>query len=207
MIGIPQVFSLDFYPMPRFWLESVDGSTLIQIQKNAFLFNWRKRDADYPHFDTVKAAFDKNKKGFFKFLADELSEAAPKPQLAELTYINIIEPCGYWSGPQDTAKVIPGFSLAIADSSGLEAPDFHQMTNQRLAADLTLSTTVRSARSVHDPIKPVLVIEYRATGLLPDPDALDKWFERAHDAIGDCFTAMTNVDIQTTYWQPVIRDA
>src|SRR5262245_1488353 len=76
--------------MPRFWLEASDGSTLMQIQKNAFLFNWRKKETDYPHFDAVKAAFDKNKKRFFKFLFEELSEAEPKAKLAELNYINAI---------------------------------------------------------------------------------------------------------------------
>ncbi len=189
--------------MPRFWLEASDGSTLMQIQKNAFLFNWRKRDSEYPHFDTVKNAFDDNKRRFFKFLSDELSEAAPRPQLADLTYINLIEPCEYWSGPLDTARVIPGFSLALPQSSALEPADFQQVTSQRLAVDLTLSTTIRSARSAEDPTKPVLVIEYRATGLLPDPDAVDKWFDRAHDAIGHCFTEMTNQAIQTDHWQPV----
>jgi hypothetical protein len=46
----------EIYPMPRFWLEAEDGTILMQIQKNAFLFNWRKREAQYPHYENVKAA-------------------------------------------------------------------------------------------------------------------------------------------------------
>jgi uncharacterized protein (TIGR04255 family) len=200
----PQLMLREFYPiMPRFWLEASDASTLMQIQKNAFLFNWRKKDGEYPHFEVVKAAFDKNKKRFLKFLSDELSEAAPKAQLAELTYVNLIERCEYWDGPQDTQKVIPHFGLPVPETPTTEPPDFQQITSQRLAADLTLNTVVGSARSLQDPTKPVLVIEYRATGLLPDADALDIWFNRAHEAIGDCFTKMTNRDIQTTYWQRI----
>jgi hypothetical protein len=88
-----QIFLSSEFWMPRFWLEASDGSTLMQIQKNAFLFNWRKRETEYPHFDAVKAAFDKNKKRFFKFLSDELSETEPQAQLAELNYINAIESC------------------------------------------------------------------------------------------------------------------
>ena len=187
--------------MPRFWLKSSDDLTLMQIQKNAFLFNWRKKETDYPHFDAVKAAFDKNKKRFFKFLSDELSEVEPKAQLAELNYINAIESCEYWKGPEDTVKVIPRFRLPVPEGSETESPDFHQITSQRLAADLTLGTTVRSARVAQAPAKPVLIIEYRATGLLADLDALDSWYGCAHDAIGDCFTKMTSEDIQKTYWQ------
>jgi uncharacterized protein (TIGR04255 family) len=187
--------------MPRFWLESSDGSTLMQIQKNAFLFNWRKKENDYPHFDAVKAAFDKNKKRFFKFLSDELGEPEPKAKLAEINYINAIESSEYWKGPEDTVKVIPRFRVPVAEGSETESPDFHQITSQRLATDLTLNTTVRTGRMVQDQTKPVLIIEYRATGLLPDPDALDSWYGRAHDVIGHCFTKMTSEDIQKTYWQ------
>jgi hypothetical protein len=149
----------------------------------------------------VKAAFDKNKKRFFKFLSDELSEAEPKPQLAELSYVNMIEGCEYWKGPEDTVKVIPRFRLPVHDGSKTESLDFHQGTSQRLAADLTLFTTVRSARLAQAPAKPILIIEYRAIGLLLDTDALDSWFDRAHDAIGHCFTEMTSEDIQKTHWQ------
>jgi hypothetical protein len=94
--GAPTISAANFLIsqwMPRFWLEASDGSTLMQIQKNALLFNWRKKETDYPHFDFVKAAFEKNKKRFFKFLSDELSEAEPKAQLAELNYVNSIERC------------------------------------------------------------------------------------------------------------------
>jgi uncharacterized protein (TIGR04255 family) len=31
----------EMFPMPRFWIESTDGQTLLQIQRNAFLLNWR----------------------------------------------------------------------------------------------------------------------------------------------------------------------
>jgi uncharacterized protein (TIGR04255 family) len=202
--GVPQLLNaLELLSMPRFWLEAKDGSTLMQIQNNAFLFNWRKRATEYPHFEAVKAAFDKNKKRFFKFLRDELGEVEPKSQLAELTYINLIESCEYWKGPRDTPKVVPRFSLPVAYVPETESPDFHQITSQRRAPDLTLNTTIRSARSVQDQIKPVLIIEYRATGLLSDPEAVDDWFDRAHEAIGGCFTEMTSRDIQETYWEMI----
>src|SRR5580704_6832450 len=47
------------YPMPRFLLISEDESILIQIQKTAFLLNWRKRKDDYPRFERVKSEFDR----------------------------------------------------------------------------------------------------------------------------------------------------
>src|SRR5690554_3197923 len=49
----------DVFPMPRYWFMSDDHANLIQLQKNAFMFNWRRKDSDYPHFDeNLKVRFD-----------------------------------------------------------------------------------------------------------------------------------------------------
>jgi uncharacterized protein (TIGR04255 family) len=195
----------EIYPMPRFWLEAADGTALMQIQKNAFLFNWRKRDAAYPHYETVKAAFDKNFSRFSRFLEKEIGVAQPNLQIAELTYINLIESGEYWCGPQDTAQVFPSFRVAAPESSDVPPPDFNQVTVQRFAPDLSLTTSIRNARSAQDRSKMVLIFELRALGLLgaASKGEADGWFERAHEAIGNCFTAMTNPDIQKRYWQRV----
>src|SRR5262245_4204452 len=58
----------ELFPMPRYWLQGKDGDELIQIQKGAFLFNWRRGTVAYPHFDQVKAAFDKQYAAYLRFL-------------------------------------------------------------------------------------------------------------------------------------------
>ncbi|HEY5203538.1 MAG TPA: TIGR04255 family protein, partial [Roseiarcus sp.] len=104
---------IEFSNMPRYWLESADGTNLIQIQRNAFLTNWRRRNADYPHFDAVKDFFDVTLLNFVAFLDEELHEPSPRIQLAELSYINLIEPNEYWSSQLDTPRVLPRFSLPV----------------------------------------------------------------------------------------------
>ena len=143
-----------------------------------------------------------SRRDFFNFLANELHESAPRIQLAELTYINAIEQCEYWSSLLDTSKVIPRFSLPVPTNNDGAAADFHQTTIDRVAPDLVLQTTVRSARSTADPNKPVLIFELRALGLIQESDAVNEWFRRAHDLTGSRFTEMTNPDIQTIYWHP-----
>jgi len=46
-------------PTPRCWFLSEDGSELIQVQQDRFVFNWRKPDigGDYPHYGNVRARF------------------------------------------------------------------------------------------------------------------------------------------------------
>jgi hypothetical protein len=36
----------EVFPLPRFWFVAKDEATLLQVQKNAFLFNWRKNDME-----------------------------------------------------------------------------------------------------------------------------------------------------------------
>lgn len=202
-------FSIQFgmtdepYPMPRFWLSSEDGTILIQIQKNAFILNWRKREGAYPHFDSVKGLFDKYYNTFLSFLRSELQVENVNIQVVELTYSNLIEPGSYWTNALDTPRLLP--SLAILDVGvPIEAaPDFNYVTAYRFAPDLTLNVAVRTGRKTTDASKSVLVFELRAVGALgvASKTEADRWYDRAHDTIGRCFTAMTNPDIQRNHWQ------
>ena len=51
----------EVFPLPRFWFYSNSHSTLIQVQRNAFMFNWRRLQGapagDYPHYETVVGGF------------------------------------------------------------------------------------------------------------------------------------------------------
>ena len=71
--------------------------------------NWRRRNTEYPHYDTVKAFFDMMFLQFVAFLDEELHEPPPRIQLAELNYTNVVEPSEFWSSWLDTAQVIPHF--------------------------------------------------------------------------------------------------
>jgi uncharacterized protein (TIGR04255 family) len=195
----------ELFPMPRFWISSKDEATLLQVQKNAFLLNWRKRETAYPHFEFVKAAFDKYLLMFEEFLRVELNTSTPNVQIAELTYINVIESGEYWRGPLDTSTVIPGFHVAGGSVEALGPPEFNQVATQRVATDMMLTTAIRSARQSSAEGKPVLVFEFRGVGLLgsADREDVDSWFGRAHDAIGCCFKTLTSPDIQKRYWRPV----
>ena len=187
-------------PMPRFWLESIEPAYLMQLQQDAFLFNWRRKDKDYPHFDAVKEGFDANFARFADFLKTEFQIALPPIAVAELTYSNLVEPCEYWSTPRDTKNVLPYFSIGSPEMTS-EPADFNHVTVQRFDKDLSVRTTVRTART---PKGPCLVFELRCTGAQGNitKSATDAWFTRAHDLVGKCFLDMTSPDIQNRYWEP-----
>ncbi len=212
-LALPIVGTLSFqigftdepYPMPRFWLVSEDETILLQIQKNAFLLNWRKRNSECPHFENVKLFFDKYLDIYSIFLKKELGVELPSLQIAELTYSNILESTEYWRDVGDTTRLIPAISIPDPGLPIEGKPDFNYLTAYKLAPDLSLNVAVRSGRKASEAGKPVLVFELRALGALravSKRDA-DAWYGRAHDAIGRCFTSMTSPDIQQRYWQPV----
>ncbi len=59
--------------------------------------------------------------------------------------------------------------------------------------------------NVCDPEIPVLIFEIKASGRMGQvrKSETDGWFERAHDAIIDCFVGVTSRDIQIKYWNRV----
>ena len=143
IFSLQSEFAEGLYPTPRFWLESADNSYLIQIQKNAFLLNWRKGKSTYPHFDTVKRKFDDYYYVFCAFLNDEFGAAIPAIQISELQYSNVVEAGEYWKDASDTQIVIPSVALPAPGISVEGTPDFNYLTTFKHASDLT--SPLRSA--------------------------------------------------------------
>jgi uncharacterized protein (TIGR04255 family) len=200
----------EFFPMPRFWFVTEDKINLIQLQKKAFMLNWRRRDAQYPHFaENLKPAFDKYFRIFEDFAREDAGVQDIKIDLCELTYINTIEACEFWQGPQDTARVIPSFVMPETGMESSVAAAFNCIYVYVVSKDLQLRVSIRNGEATAKPGTPVLVIEIRATGQLGQvgKSAADEWFDRAHEAIIACFVGMTSEDIQYTYWKLVSEDA
>lgn len=192
-------------PMPRYWFISQNDDFLIQIQKNAFIVNWRKRHNEYPHFDSVKAEFDKYFNKYSSFVKYELNAEMPNIQIAELVYSNLIEYGDYWRSAGDISSIVPSISMPNVGLEDVDGAEFNYLTSYKLGGDLRLNFSARSARKASSPSESSLVLEFRALGALgaASKDDADAWYVRAHEAIGHCFTAVTNPDIQQRYWQPM----
>lgn len=75
----------------RVWMISANDDFLIQIQNTRFVQNWRRRQAEYRHFEQIRDLFWRNFDEFMSFLADENLDQ-PSVQQLEVTYINWIPP-------------------------------------------------------------------------------------------------------------------
>ena len=112
-------FDDEVFPMSQFWLVSRAEDSLIQIQKNAFIANWRRRPdgPDYPHYESVKRFFDSNLSRFTSFLSDQLSYRIEQVISLEMTYTNFIPlpsslPNGDYSSLIAGLSILPGLGTA-----------------------------------------------------------------------------------------------
>lgn len=81
---------LGFEPKPiRCWFKNKNGSELIQVQRDRFIFNWKRdqEDQSYPRFDYIRNRFVEHFRTFESFLRESgLGEV--KSNQCEVTYIN-----------------------------------------------------------------------------------------------------------------------
>ena len=203
-VGPPDIGPDEPFPMPRYWFIASDEISLIQIQKNAFMFNWRRRGTNqYPRYHSdIKPTFDRLYGEFETFLRTEVRVPEVTIDLCELTYVNTIKKCDLWAGPGDTERVISSFSTPSPGIDFTVDPDFNCQYIYTVASDLKLTVSIRNAVAPEQSNAAVLVFEIKAStrlGRAPKPQA-DIWFQRAHDTIVTCFTEMTNQDAQDNHW-------
>jgi uncharacterized protein (TIGR04255 family) len=194
----------ELWPMPRFWLTSLDESHLVQLQRNALILNWRRRYADYPSFEPVKAEFDSVYEAFLTFVRGINPEVPLQIERAELAYVNMVEPCEYWQSAADTQAVIPSY----VPLAGVAPASFNTQQSTSVDTATSITTGVRVGIRVQDS-KPVLNFEIRVVGSLNNAskDIVDGWFHKAHELTGKTFQAITNPDIRQRYWNRGASDA
>jgi len=199
-IGAPN----EHAPMPRYWLVAADDAHLLQIQRNAFLVNWRKRnDSDYPHFETVKKVFDQQYENLVAFLKAEADTGEVTIDVCELTYINLIEAGEYWKEVGGVSAVVPSFRPLEPKLTEAKLQDVNATSIFRFDERSTLSVNIRTGQNPSAKA-PRLVLELRASGkpTAGTKSAADAWLAKAHDVIGECFNTITAPDIQQKYWVP-----
>lgn len=90
-IGKPTPFAdqIQIPALPRVWFEN--GTRLIQLQMDRFVYNWRRLGEEpYPGFSVLSLEFQHELEGFLAFAAEAFSEPLHFDEL-NLTYVNHIE--------------------------------------------------------------------------------------------------------------------
>lgn len=201
-VGAEMLGGADVFPMPRYWFIAEDGVSLIQVQKNAFMFNWRRQDEMYPTYRSIKPDFDKQYTRFVDFVRTEVPSELTIG-LCELTYVNSVRQCEYWQGPQDTKKIIPSFSMLLDGRDRWSSAGFESNFVFRMESAMHMQVSIRSGITVQEPRVPILIFEVKASEEVANikKSEADDWFDRAHGVIMECFLDMTSQRVQKEHWK------
>lgn len=95
------------------------GETLIQIQSDTFIQNWRKsKERPYLHYRDLRPSFERMWDRYLKFLREN-QVRAPIVRECEVTYVNYIDKGTGWNNLKELAEVISPWS---GESSGAFLP-------------------------------------------------------------------------------------
>lgn len=200
--GNYQPFEKDeLQPLPRYIFNSIDNSQSIQIQKNAFIFNWRNQNNDiYPRYRKLKSIFDTNLNIFTGFVKEEFNQTEFVIKECHLTYVNIVNLCDLWTGPNDTCKVIKGFKFPDFGVEQTTTTHFVYDYNLYLNQNLTLKPRIEINYNPNSR-EPQLLVTLQAIGTLDDDEksVMLDWFDHANKELNKLFDCLTTDDIQR-YW-------
>lgn len=191
-------------PLPRTWFLTEDGHRLIQLQRDRFVYNWRRSspdDGDYPSYDNVIVDFERVWHTFENFVTEENLGELVARQL-ELAYVNIIP----FSQIPDSDPVFLDHARNSSPERFLPAPEsFEWRTSYPLPNDSgRLHVLISSAREVASGA-PVRRLEMTARGVndaAPTGD-MRSWFDLAHEWIVRGFTDVTTTRMQTEVWRRI----
>lgn len=193
--------SSDKFPLPRVWFIHENENELIQVQRNRFLHNWRKRRPEdkYPGYEKVVENFEKYLSCFQEFLAEEnLGHLVAREY--ELTYIDIIPKGHGWENPGDVAKVFPNLlsltrqSVLLNGVQGIYCQTIFGLPNNLGQ----LMVSIRNAQRISDD-QQIIYIEFKALSSGPDKP-IRRWFNTAHNTIGKFLSNLVSNEIQEKFW-------
>lgn len=180
------------------WFVSEEGNELIQVQRDRFVFNWRRQpgDMEYPRYGYVRKRFLETFDVFQRFLVDQgLGHVAPNQ--SEVSYVNQILSNGTWHGLDEIGNVIPSWRPRYTESFLPALEDFrlavsYQMPDPEGRPKGRLRITTAPGRPENG--RQTLVLQLTARGRPSDPtieSALD-FLDTGREWIVRGFTAFTS---------------
>jgi uncharacterized protein (TIGR04255 family) len=209
-IGFPSAPTEDLkeFPLllPRIWFISTDQSSVVQLQSNKFLCNWRKIEEQgfYPRYENIIKLFEQNFNLFKEFVRDE---KFPELKLTEyeLSYVNHIPQGEAWHSIDQIGSLLPDLCWRAHDRF-LTSPNKLGWTLSIPLPDgkgdlnVTLSQAMRKRDNV-----PIFILDLTARGPLIEQslESLWKCFEVAHKWIVFGFADLTSREVQESVWKRI----
>jgi uncharacterized protein (TIGR04255 family) len=194
----------EIFPLPRFWFSGKDDPNLIQIQRDAFILNWRRgTNTAYPHYEQVEQDFWEHFDTYRRFVEESMYHKIDLITRCELTYINVIERNTYFSAPADIGNIVPflkGFCDLHTDKQqflGLNSGATYRISDN-IHIDLTTKLGSRA-----DTKEQILLLEFKVHGVPRKltEDSAREWYKVAHDIVYSNFLSNTDERVQKEVWK------
>lgn len=201
---VPQLELTNVPPLPREMFISTDDNFIIQIQRDRFIFNWRRQtDLDsYPRYPNVIEKFEANYNVFKRMMAE--GQIDNEIIQYELVYNNHIPKGDLWDSVGDIGKLFSFANTAI-DGSLLSEPEH---LNWRTSFALPehsgrLHATIRTNSVRKSDNMPIVVFELTVRGMATgsSDEARRIWFDQAREWIVKGFTDLTSSEAQERLWR------
>jgi uncharacterized protein (TIGR04255 family) len=199
-IGLPMMSA--FGLQPRMWFMAEDENSLIQLQSDRLIFNWRGgvHGSPYPHFDAVHAEFTK--------AFDELETLAAAEDITriaanqcEVTYVNPLP-----TANTDVLQSAPGKIFRVwSDNLGVEWKEPQEdlsftvryLLNHEEGKPFGRLTAALVSSSSAPLIAPGFQLEMTARGVPRGTgrEGIAAFHDHAHRAIVRCFAALTTTEM------------
>jgi uncharacterized protein (TIGR04255 family) len=195
-------------PARRAWLYNADGSHLLQIQEDRFLFNWKHTLGanGYPSYKFVFAEFEKHLQAFVNFMRNECGRDLTYRQF-EMTYVNhITKENGLTPGAESALlidHVVQGGARFLPEVENFNFSKSYRLPNGSGRLHIVAQTASRAPGNER-----MVRLDLVARGIpanfgeTNDGDlARKKWFDVAHEWITHGFADVTSLDIQKNIWK------
>ena len=179
----------------RVWFLTQEKTELIQVQQDAFLYNWRalSLDDEYPRFETVYEEFLRNWQELCSFVErNALGEV--QPDLFELTYIDVFDIQEGQDILKQAAFYLPDLQWRDGRCTALQTPrgfnTHYTFSLPEDLGDLIVNVATGTNRRTKQPI---VRVESTARGRSED---MNQWFTSVHTFIIDAFKDITSTEAQ-----------
>jgi uncharacterized protein (TIGR04255 family) len=204
-IRLADIRLTDVPPLPRVWFIKSDQTTLIQVQRDRFIHNWRKvsPENEYLRYETLINVFQDHLSCFDSFL-NEAGLGEIKPQQYELTYINQIPQGQGWKTLEEIGDIFPDFAWRANTQRFLTNPKNTSVTTTFDLPD-EIGRLYAVINHVMSDTGPTLSFEItvRGIGNYKSREAMRDWFDIAHDWVGKAFADLTGENVRRNIWKQV----
>jgi uncharacterized protein (TIGR04255 family) len=192
------------FPENRLWLVHKSGETLIQLQDDRFLFNWRLtgQGEAYPGYDRLYPEFSRQLSRFCEFLDGE-DAAISSFTGFELHYVNHIYLDDVVREWKDASNAFLVFDKPTADEKQFPLTSLKFSSTSQIAGSNNVLIVGIDSRRHSESKQELLNFETRISGKRDDLklESLQGEFSEAHDQILKAFLGLTTKKAQKQ-WEP-----